>query len=224
MNYKLEVPLGSDFTKIAFKAKTLANEDLVEFDFNGIKCLVGKNTDLDLLFRDYQNASIMNWKVIGPDCIENYNPEVELELQQRREANRKKAEKQRKDWLAKEKKERKQFESKVKGIELEFSDEKGWNESRRVNSDGYGRAILDYAEAWAKLMQIEIINGKTVEDCYDYTQDGLGFFGISGFQFGAAVFILSQTWKYGEELRRVHNKKYGVENKDGVINPAILSF
>lgn len=223
MNYKLEVPLGSNFTKTAFKAKTLSNEDLIEFDFNGIKCLVGKNTDLDLLYRDYQNARTMDWKIIGPDCTP-YGPEIELELQRRCENNRKKAEKQRKDWLAKEKKERKQFESKIKGIELEFSNEADWNESRRVNSDGYGSAVLDYAEAWAKLMQNEINNGKTVEDCYDYTQDGLGFFGITGFQFGAAVSILSQTWKYGEELRRVHNKKYGVENKNGVVNPAVLSF
>lgn len=73
-------------------------------------------------------------------------------------------------------------------------------------------------------MQIEIAKGKTIAECYGYTQKGLGFLGITGFQFGCAVSVLSQTWKYGEELRNVHNKKYGVsEEKKGTVNPAILS-
>ena len=46
--------------------------------------------------------------------------------------------------------------------------------------------------------------------------------GITGFMYGCAVNTLSQLWKYGEELRKWHNKDYGYEG-DGVVNPAILT-
>ena len=102
---------------------------------------------------------------------------------------------------------------------------KGWEKSVEANQDPYGKGTMDYAEGWAKLMQIEIAKGKTVRECADETQKGLGFFGITGFMYGCAVSILSQTWKYGEELRKWHNKQYGVdENKKGVVNPAILTI
>lgn len=47
--------------------------------------------------------------------------------------------------------------------------------------------------------------------------------GITGFMYGCAVSILSQCWKYGEELRKWHNKEYDYDG-DGVVNPAILTI
>ena len=47
--------------------------------------------------------------------------------------------------------------------------------------------------------------------------------GITGFMYGAAVSILSNHWKYGELLRKWHNKEYGHEG-DGVVNPAVLTI
>ena len=46
--------------------------------------------------------------------------------------------------------------------------------------------------------------------------------GITGFMYGCAVNVLSQVWKYGEELRVWHNKQYGHEG-DGIVNPAVLT-
>lgn len=40
--------------------------------------------------------------------------------------------------------------------------------------------------------------------------------------YGMAVSILSQCWKYGEFLRKWHNKEYGYEG-DGVVNPAVMT-
>ena len=40
---------------------------------------------------------------------------------------------------------------------------------------------------------------------------------------GGAVSILSQWWKYGEEVREWHNKEYNYEG-DGVVNPAVLTI
>ena len=47
--------------------------------------------------------------------------------------------------------------------------------------------------------------------------------GITGFMYGCAVSILSQCWKYGEELRKWHNKEYNYEG-DGVVNPAVFTI
>jgi len=40
--------------------------------------------------------------------------------------------------------------------------------------------------------------------------------------YGASVQVLSQCWKYGEDLRKWHNKEYNHEG-EGVVNPAIVT-
>lgn len=154
MNYKLETGAGDHFTRVSEKAKQIATEKsvTVEFDFNGIKCLVNKDTNIEWLYRDYCNAHRMEWKVVGADCLPEYEPEVLAELERRNKIAEEKAEQQRKEWEAKDKAEKEAFEEKVKGVELELSDADGWKKSREANTDGYGGAALDYAEGWAKLM------------------------------------------------------------------------
>lgn len=227
MNYKLNASVGNNFSSVAEKAKEISIEKniTVEFEFNGVTCIVDKNTNLEWLFRDYRNSWTMEWKIVGPDCLSEYTPEVQADFEVRTKKKEEQRAAEEAEYRGKEANEKKKFEAKVEGIELDLSDIDGWKKSREVNSDGYGGAALDYAEGWAKLMQIEIAKGKTVAECYDYTQNGLGFLGITGFQFGCAVSVLSQTWKHGEELRKVHNKKYGVpESENGTVNPAILTL
>lgn len=226
-NFKLTTNCGDCFTNVSERAKQIATERnvTVEFDFNGIKCLINKDTNLKWLYRDYCNANVMKWKTVGADCLSKYEPEVLIELDRRNKLAEKRAEQQRKEWEAKDKAGREVFEEKTKNIKLELSDAEGWKKSCEANTDGYGKAALDFAEGWAKLMQVEIGKGKTVVDCYDSTQNELGFWGITRFQFGCAVSVLSQTWKYGDELRKVHNKKYGVkEDAKGTVNPAVLTI
>lgn len=227
MNYKLDTSAGNNFSTVSEKAAQIAtNKNVtVEFEFNGVVCVVDKNTNLNWLYRDYSNSWTMEWKTVGPNCQPEYTPNVQEEFERRTKIKEEKRAKEDAEHRDKEAKEKKEFEANVRGIELELSDVEGWNKSREVNSDGYGGAALDYAEGWAKMMQIEISKGKTIAECYDYTQEGLCFLGITGFQFGCAVSILSQTWKHGEELRKVHNKKYGIsEDKKGTANPALLTI
>jgi len=215
-NYKLETEPGDYFEDVAKRAKDIATamhdnpSFIVEFNFNDIKCFVNKDTNPNYLNRDYNNAHLMDWETVGPNCVKEYTSEESWELNRRKKQAEIQAQKREEEWRIKNAKEREAVEKKIKDIEIDLSDAEGWNESRKANTDGYGMAALDYAEVWAKLMQIEISKGKTIIECYDYTQKGLGFLGISGFQFGCAVSILAQTWKYGEDLRKAHNKKYGV--------------
>jgi len=253
-DYKLETGAGDHFTRVAERAKAKAvsteiqvalykainaprgmetRKYGVEFDFNGITCLVDKDTNLDWLYRDYCNAHTMTWKQVGPDCLEAYESEVQAELERRNKAEELRQEEQRAIWKAKEDAERKLFEEKVKGIKMKIRDRKGFNEWKANQKDvsGYGNAIFEYAENWAKLMQKEFTE-RNIEKpdvaCMiahaDNCSKELNFLGITGFMYGAAVAILAAHWKYGEALRKWHNKEYGQENTKGVVNPAMLTI
>lgn len=224
-NEILNTGSGDSFFSVAQKAKEISVEHKVnvEFDFNGIKCIVSGNTNTDLLYRDYANAWTMEWKEVGPDCPIDYPLEIKAELTKRKDDDIAKEEIRRNEVEIKDKEERRLFAEKTRGIEIELKNIEGWNKSKSINTDGYGSCVLEYAEGWAKLMQSEISKGKELKDIAQPTSFELGFLGITGYMYGAAVSILSQCWKYGEELRKWHNKEYNHEG-DGVVNPAIMTL
>lgn len=86
MNYKLKTNAGNNFSTVSEKAKQIATEKsvTVEFEFNGIICLVDKNTNLDWIYRDYSNSWLMDWKLVGPRCLENYEPAIQKEFEKRK--------------------------------------------------------------------------------------------------------------------------------------------
>lgn len=208
-NYILNSNAGNTFDSVSLKAKSIATEKevIVEFDFNGIKCLVSKSTDLKLLWRDYANAHLMEWKEVGHDCMKIYSSEIETELNKR----------------TKEQEEKQKFHTKVVGVEIELKDKESWDIFKEKNKDPYGACCVEYAEGWARLMQVELSKGVKLIDCAEKTSFELGFLGITGFMYGCAVSMLSKCWKHGEELRKWHNKEYNHEG-DGVVNPAILTI
>ena len=224
-NYKLIAHAGDRFDQVSRKAKAIAieREVVVEFNFNGVRCLVSAETNIDWLYRDYSNSWTMEWEIVGPYCVEKYSKDTKAELERLTEIKNEKQAKEAEEIRKKENAEKDTFEKKVTGVEIELKDVEGWNKSKEANSDPYGKAAMDYAEGWAKLMQVEIANGKKLVDIAEKTSYELGFMGITGFMYGCAVGILSQCWKHGEELRKWHNKKYDHEG-DGVVNPAILTI
>lgn len=213
MNYKLNTSAGNNFSTVSEKAKQIATEKnvTVEFEFNGVICLVDKNTNLEWLHRDYSNSWTMEWKTVGANCLPEYTPEVQAEFGRRTKLNEGKRAKQEAEYRAKEEKERTAFEEKVKGIEIELKDADAWKKSKEANTDPYGKCAIDYAEGWAKLMQVEMSKGKSLIDCAEKTSYELVFYGITGFMYGAAVSTLAHCWKYGEDLRKWHNKEYNHE-------------
>lgn len=117
------------------------------------------------------------------------------------------------------------------GLEQEYA------EYVKMNSeDGYSKAVVDYAEAWAALME-QHIGTTTISNAIEHairsvakaTSHEADTDGITGFMYGAAVSGLSKFWLYGDELRAWHNRQYLDEDKaaeadkaGGVVNPAIL--
>lgn len=113
----------------------------------------------------------------------------------------------------------------MKILEGREQDYKDWYNK---NLDPYGHASFTYAERWAEMMENLIENStdepmKIIVDNADRLSHEADTEGITGFMYGCAVSILSHCWKYGEELRKWHNKEYNYEG-DGVVNPAVLTI
>lgn len=116
-----------------------------------------------------------------------------------------------------------------------FKDEKAkknWKKTVEVNShDGYGLAGVTYAARWAHLMENEINCGSKLKNIAEKTSHEADKEGVTGFMYGCAVSVLTQVWKYGEELRLWHNPYIQINdegemaNKNGgVLNPAIINI
>lgn len=231
MNIQFETDPGDNFHDVARKCKVIAENKnaIVEFEFNRVLCLVKGDTVLDWLWKYYSDAHIMDWKTIGPDYRMEYDEDIKIELYTRRLEQAKRQKEANENRRKKDQAEREAAEKKTKGVTLLIHPDKQSEYESYViknSSDGYSRAVIDYAETWARIMQVEIAAGKTnIKDIADECQKGLGYLGITGFQYGCAVGALSRFWVFGEELRRWHNNEYGVaEDQKGVVNPAVLTL
>lgn len=122
-------------------------------------------------------------------------------------------------------------------MKLEYKDKEGWDKIVKVNTDkekdpmGYGLAIIRYAENWANLMEKKMSEGKKLQDIWKKASHDADDEGVTGFMYGMAVSILSETWKYGEELRKLHNLDTQIGNEGekanesgGVLNPATMTI
>lgn len=99
----------------------------------------------------------------------------------------------------------------------------------------YGKPIIIFCYKWADLIEEKKAKYPKIEfgiiaDAMVKRADKTAG-GISGFQYGCAVKLLSEVWIHGEELRRWHNLKTqihseGVEANEfgGVLNPAIINI
>lgn len=238
---KISTCCGDWFPKVAERAKETVeyrnkvlhiDDTIAEFDFNDIKCLVDKDTNLEWLERDYQHAHMMEWAVIGPLCVQWYETEVLAELDRREKAREEKQKIEEAAYRAKEDAERKLFEEKVKGIEIELIDKKEYDDWKAVQGgDGYGLACFAYAEGWAKLLQKEFadrnIENPDVVSMIAHAENcsrQVDFMGITGAMYGMAVAILAKCWKHGEALRKWHNKEWGHEGSNGIVNPAVFTI
>ncbi len=245
-----EMGIGDNFDSCADKARVhcqshhdkqksedVAESDMEElyvgFDFNGVQCVVGRNTDPKLLLRDYQNSWYMEWKEIGPDCMEEYSPEIQADLESKKKAAKDAAEEQGRIQADQDEKEQAAIELKIADEPMKFvsgSGEDDWEKGLANNQDSYGGGRYEFAEYWARLMQAEAkslgvnIDRQFMDQHASELSHQLGYMGITGFMYGAVISILSHCWKYGEVLRQWHNKEYGAEDSKGVVNPAVLSF
>lgn len=203
----------------------------VTFNFNGVEITVEPNSDPNLILRDWRRA--LNGyidKNVGP------HPKAKLSKEEKDhdafiEAENEKALKKRQaEYRKKDQAKREAVNAKLKDVPgIEVKEAKGWEQFKTVNTDGYGSAVVTYAERWARLMQLEISKGKDLKDVAESTSHEADIEGVTGFMFNCAVQALAHCWVHGEELRRWHNLsvQIGTEGEEanesgGVLNSAIL--
>lgn len=199
---------------------------LVKFEFNGVSVAVRMDSDPKLIYRDWRRAmSGYIDREVGPYP----NPvltDEEKENDARIKAENEQPHQQRQsEYQAQADAKRNATEAKLADAPaMEIADEAIWEDYKSKNQDGYGGGVIAYAERWARLMQVEINAGKKLEDVADATSHEADIDGITGFMYGAAVHTLSSCWKHGDQLRKWHNKQYGVsEDTEGTVNPAIIT-
>ncbi len=177
----------------AFDCEADTNFIGIQFEFNGVMILVTKeNADKDKIYAEWNAGMKAN-----AEKAYRKTPEYRAKLCIR------------------------MVEQEVLAIdestEFEFKDDESksiWEKWVEIKSkNDYGPLVVAYARRWAKYMQHLMSKyNKTLSQIAYETSYVSDINGIAGYAYDCAVGILSQCWKYGEELRRWHNKEYGQED------------
>lgn len=210
-HFKMETSLGDVFEKCFDRAKEFAMKKVdaqVEYDFNGVTVIVNKDSEYDLVSRDYDRAlDGYILKQIGPDYVRELPPEVVAhEEQLRREAEaraKRKAEERRK----KEEADRLAAEKLLEGCPemMLFKDER----SKQLVEDGmacndnhgYNSCIFKMANDMARFLESHVIKGEvlTADLCKTAEKIVTDIYSPSGFQYLTSENVVSQCWKYGDQ-------------------------
>lgn len=113
-----------------------------------------------------------------------------------------------------------------------IADHKFWKEVVGSVPGDLQRAEVLFMESWARLMQVEMANGKPLAEAAMITLAKADLAGIrESSQFSHAIYGLSRAWKYGEQLRQWFNLKHQrrdegekANKSGGVINPSIIAL
>jgi hypothetical protein len=114
---------------------------------------------------------------------------------------------------------------------VKVKDQKEYDDWKANQKGSYGKAIFDYAERWANLMEAYMSRGELLVDVAKKASHEADDNLVTGHMYGCAVSILSHCWVHGEQLGKWHNLdvqlgKEGEEaNENGtVLNPALVSI
>lgn len=124
-------------------------------------------------------------------------------------------------------------------MQIKTGQEQAYADWKAKNANGimedYGGCVFWFAEHWAEAMEQAIQEGQKLEDVADElshkVDNSMGQYGLTGFQYGAAVSVLANCWEHGEQLRLWHNLKTQLHDEGekanesgGVLNPALMTM
>lgn len=230
-----DVMAGADITATIAEAIALSakKKRQIVFKFNGVTVTVRSDSDPALIRRNWSRAlSGYIDKNVGPYPNPVLTDEEKANDARIEAENERKRQERQAQYEAEARTKHEAVEARLANApEMELADGKAWQEFRDKNRDFYGAGVVVYAERWARLMQLEMAGGKSLEDVAEATSYEADIDGITGFMYGCAVSILAHCWKYGERLRRWHNLKTQIGNEGekanesgGVLNPALLNI
>jgi len=203
----------------------------MQFDFNGVTVQVNADSSHVRIRRDWRRTLSGYIKgIVGP-YPKSILTDEEKANDERIEAEKERQRQERElEYRTRERFRQIAVEAKLLDKPpMEVSDEETWRSFIEKNRDGYGGAVITYSERWAMLMQLEMANGKSLEEVAEATSREADLEGITGFMYGCAVSVLARCWKHGDQLRRWHNLDTQIHDEGekanesgGVLNPALL--
>jgi hypothetical protein len=180
------------------------HNSLVRSSLNRIVVVVAKDSDVELIYRDQQRGqNEYHNDIVGP------YPTLELTSQQLQNDSRISAEHVRVAKIRQAEFDAEQqaeldvlneLLAKAGGFEVkDLQKLKEWEDAQK--SDPYGLAVFEFASRWARLMQLSMTGGKTLENCVEEASHlADANLGISGFMYGCAKSILIECWIHGDAL------------------------
>ena len=161
-------------------------------DFNGIEIVADKNSDPAALAQSYRD-----------ETKRRSDEYLASDLYKRRMAEAEEAAEKRAATFAAA------VEDAVeRGVHvMTLSDKFAWEKTKAANQDGYGAAVVRYAETWARLMETRVLSGSTIAECAEETSGIADVDGITGAQYGMAATMLCQWWIHGDALRAWRSSK-----------------
>lgn len=205
---------GNHISTACKEAVEMARRDAcnVEFDFNEITLTATPDTDPSALSKSYSDECDRRHR--------EYIATPEYKAKQEESAR-----------LDRERKAKNAALLAAAPASMTLRDAEGWKKACDANKDGYGGAVMTYAERWARMMEARMAKGERIADVADECSHLADEEGITGFMYGAAVSTLAAVWIHGEALRLWHNLKTQIRDEGvranesgGVLNPAMLSL
>lgn len=186
------------------------------------------NSRVSVVFHD--DLIIVDPDMTLNEAISKWQKQIQKRTEKRQRSFQ--ARKMNKEYEREAEEQQRKFEEVLFGAPaMEISDEEAWKEWQENNQDPYGSAVIRFAENWARIMQVCMSNGESLEECAEEASHTADNEGITGFMYGCAVSVLVTSWKYGERLRRWHNLEtqigdegYEANIDGGVLNPALLQL
>lgn len=206
---QIEIPAGLSFraavylVKMSAKTYSLMYGGMFYFYFNGIICFVSEYSNIEKLERDYNAALILGWDRIGPDTVDEYDETTKKEIKEKKKEREERISKEVTKDIEERKSKKQELLNEIENYEIKLKDKKGWNAKKSATNDFYERGVIEYAENWAKLMQKEMNNGKSLDECAKETGQRAIIDGISGFMHNSAKRLLEKYWKYGDKLKEI---------------------
>lgn len=91
--------------------------------------------------------------------------------------------------------------------DIKLSNQQAWQAYVAANRGSIGAGILNYARRWARLMQLEIAQGKRLADIWEKTSHEADLEGLTSTASSYAVGVLAECWTQGKELDRLYRQQ-----------------
>lgn len=178
----------------------------VSFEFEGVTVTVKSDSDFDLIYRYWLLAwgGYITDIEVGPYPHPTFSREDQENCAHAEANYQSKLKKIRDEELAELAAQRAAVEDKLANAPaLEVRGEGLWQMVQDSILDPAVEEILDFAERWARLMQLDIEEGNELEEVFETCANDANFDNLNSIEQSVAAMMLSSVWIHGEQLSQL---------------------